>query len=103
MVGGFHDKRPEEYRIAFGPRNGDEIYHGIVWPLLGNEDESTDVVGDVESILRESGIKEVIVHNQEFPLEFCDDCGAPLYPNVEGETVHAEMPDLDNTPSQTLH
>ena len=61
------------------------------------------MVGDVESILRESGIKEVIVHNQEFPLEFCDDCGAPLYPNVEGETVHAEMPDLDNTPSQTLH
>ena len=103
VVGCFLVNRLEEYRIAFGPRNGDEIYHGIVWPLLGNEDESTDVVGDVESILRESGIKEVIVHNQEFPLEFCDDCGAPLYPNVEGETVHAEMPDLDNTPSQTLH
>ena len=103
VVGGFHDKRLEEYRIAFGPRNGDEIYHGIVWPLLGNEDESTDVVSEVETILRESGIKEVIVHTQEFPLEFCDDCGAPLYPNVEGETVHAELPDLDNAPSQTLH
>ena len=61
------------------------------------------MVGDVESILRESGIKEVIVHNQEFPLEFCDDCGAPLYPNVEGEAIHAEMPEHSNAVSQTLH
>ncbi|MDR1709461.1 MAG: DUF2863 family protein [Candidatus Accumulibacter sp.] len=103
VVGGFHDKRLEEYRIGFGPRNGDVIYHGIVWPLLGSEDETTDVIGEVETILRESGIKEVIVHSQQFPFEFCDDCGAPLYPNAEGETVHAEMPELGNAPSQTLH
>jgi len=103
VIGGFHDKRLEEYRIGFGPRNDEAIYHGIVWPLLGSEDETTDVVGEVEAILRESGIKEVVAHNQQFPFEFCDDCGAPLYPNVEGETVHAEMPDLGNAPSQTLH
>ncbi len=103
VIGGFHDKRLEEYRIGFGPRNDDVIYHGIIWPLLGSEDETTDVAGEAESILRECGIKEVVVHNQQFPFEFCDDCGAPLYPNAEGETVHAEMPDLDNAPSQTLH
>ena len=103
IIGGFHEKRLEEYRIGFGPRNSDEIYHGVVWPLLGDEDETTDVIGEVENILRESGIKEVLVHNQQFPFEFCDDCGVPLYPNAEGETVHAEMPDLGSTPSQTLH
>jgi hypothetical protein len=103
VIGGFYDKRLEEYRIGFGPRDSDAIHHGIVWPLLGDEDETTDVIGEVETILRESGVKEVIVHHQQFPFEFCDDCGAPLYPNVEGETVHAEMPDLDNAPSQTLH
>jgi hypothetical protein len=103
VVGGFYDKRLEEYRIGFGPRSSDMIYHGIVWPLLGDEDETTDVIGEIETILRESGVKEVVVHNQQFPFEFCDDCGAPLYPNAEGETVHAEMPDLDNVPSQTLH
>ncbi len=103
IIGGFHDKRLEEYRISFGPRNDDAIYHGVVWPLLGSEDETTDVISEVESILRESGIKEVVVHNQQFPFEFCDDCGAPLYANVEGETVHAEMPDLDTITSQTLH
>jgi uncharacterized protein YuzB (UPF0349 family) len=28
-----------------------------------------------------------------FPLEYCDDCGAPLYPNPDGEPVHAELPE----------
>ncbi len=102
-IGGFHDKRLEEYRIGFGPRDGDTIFHGVVWPLLGAEDETTDVIGEVEALLRESGIKEVMVHSQQFPFEFCDDCGAPLYPNVEGDSVHAEMPEQSNAPSQTLH
>ena len=103
VIGGFHDKRLEEYRIGFGPRDSDAIYHGVIWPLLGAEDETTDVVGEVETLLRESGIKEIVVHSQQFPFEFCDDCGAPLYPNVDGESVHAEMPEQSNTPSQTLH
>ena len=103
VIGGFHDKRLEEYRIGFGPRDAETIFHGIIWPLLGSEDETTDVVGEVESILRESGIKEIIAHGQQFPFEFCDDCGAPLYPNAEGDSVHAELPEQINAPSQTLH
>ena len=55
------------------------------------------------SVWRNTGIKEVLVHSQRFPFEFCDDCGAPLYPNTEGETVHAELPEQSNAPSQTLH
>ena len=103
MIGGFHDKRLEEYRIGFGPRDSDEIYHGIIWPLLGAEDENTEITSEVETLLRECGIKEIVVHNQRFPFEFCDDCGAPLYPNVEGEAIHAEMPEHSNAVSQTLH
>jgi hypothetical protein len=75
----------------------------VVWPLLGIEDETTDVAGEIESVLRKTGLKEVTVLDQQFPYEFCDDCGAPLYPNIEGETVHAEMPEQDDSPSQTLH
>ena len=103
VIGGFHDKRLEEYRIGFGPRDEDTIFHGVIWPLLGAEDETTDVVSEIETLLRESGIKEILAHNQQFPFEFCDDCGAPLYPNVEGHTVHAELPEQSNAPSQTLH
>ena len=103
VIGGFHDKRLEEYRIGFGPRDSDAIFHGVIWPLLGAEDETTDVIGEIETLLRESGIKEIVAHDQQFPFEFCDDCGAPLYPNVEGDTVHAELPKQSNAPSQTLH
>ena len=103
IVGGFHDKRLEEYRIGFGPRDEDVIYHGVVWPLLGIEDETTDVAGEIEGVRRKTGLKEVTLLDQQFPYEFCDDCGAPLYPNIEGETVHAEMPEQDDAPSQTLH
>ena len=103
VIGAFYDKRLEEYRIGFGPRESDDIYHGIIWPLLGAEDETAEVASEIESLLRECGIKEIAVHSQRFPFEFCDDCGAPLYPNVEGEAVHAEMPEHSSALSQTLH
>ena len=103
IIAGFHDKDLEEYRIGFGPLDSDLLYHGVVWPLLGAEDENTDIVGEIESVLRESGIKEIVALDQQFPFEFCDDCGAPLFANIEGDAVHAEMPDQNSPPSQTLH
>ncbi len=103
IIGGFYDKRLEEYRIGFGPRDSELVYHGVVWPLLGVEDENTDIAGEIEAVLRESGIKEIASLDQQFPFEFCDDCGAPLFANIEGDTVHAEMPEQADTPSQTLH
>ena len=33
----------------------------------------------------------------------CDDCGAPLFPDSEGELVHAEMPEEAASPSPHLH
>jgi hypothetical protein len=103
VIGGFHDQRLEEYRVGFGPRDSEATYHGVVWPLLGAEDETSDIAGEIEAVLRDSGIKEVLVLDQQFPFEFCDDCGAPLYPNIEGDAVHAELPEQNNAPSQTLH
>ena len=103
VIGGFHDQRLEEYRIGFGARDSEAIYHGVVWPLLGSEDENTDSTGEIESLLREAGIKDIVVHNQQFPFEFCDDCGAPLYPNADGDTVHVEMPEAPASASQSLH
>jgi len=103
VVGPCYDRRMEEYRVGLGPKDNDETYHGIVWPLLGAEDEATDAAGEIESVLREAGVKDVIFLDHHFPLEFCDDCGAPLYPNVEAELVHAEMPEQPAASSQVLH
>lgn len=104
VVGPYRDEELEEYRIGFGPCNRAVTYHGVVWPLLGNEDENTETPHEIEKILRETGINDIVFHEHSFPLEFCDDCGAPMFPNAEGEAVHAEMPEDDTAaPSQSLH
>jgi len=103
VVGPCYDRRMEEYRVGLGPKDKPDTYHGIVWPLLGAEDEATDAAGEIEAVLRECGVKEVSFLDHHFPMEFCDDCGAPLYPNVEAELVHAEMPEQASANSQALH
>jgi hypothetical protein len=103
VVGPCYDRRMEEYRVGLGPKDKPDTYHGIVWPLLGAEDEATDAAGEIEAVLRECGVKEVNFLDHHFPMEFCDDCGAPLYPNVEAELVHAEMPEQASANSQALH
>ena len=104
VIGPFHERRLEEYRIGFGPRDKEATWHGVVWPLLGSEDENTDAVGEIETVLRECGMKEITFLDHPFPFEFCDDCGMPLYPNAESEVVHPELPEQGHdAPSQTLH
>jgi len=103
VVGPCYDRRMEEYRVGLGPKDGDDTYHGIVWPLLGAEDEATDAASEIEAVLREAGVQDVVFLDHHFPMEFCDDCGAPLFPNTEAELVHAEMPEQATANSQALH
>ena len=93
VVAPFYDQRLEEYRIGFTLKNSNEVVHGVVWPLLDAEDDVTDMAAQIEAILREIEVGEVLVLDHRLPLEYCDDCGAPLYPNPEGELVHAELPE----------
>lgn len=103
VVAPFHEERLEEYRVGFTLADSSEIVHGVVWPLLGAEDETTDSAGQIEAVLEEAGVGSVMVLEQRFPLEFCDDCGMPMYPTPEGETSHAELPeDLPQAPAH-LH
>lgn len=103
-IGGFYDQQLEEYRIGFSHRDQDDVIHGVVWPILDSEDENSDPVGQIESLLREAGVGQVRFLDHRLPLEFCDDCGAPLYPNPEGESVHAELPeDFDDATPTHLH
>ena len=93
VVAPFHDRQLEEFRVGFTLRGSSDVVHGVVWPLLEHEDENHDAPAQIEAALREAGIANVLMLEQRFPLEFCDDCGAPLYPNPEGEPVHAELPE----------
>lgn len=95
VVAPYYDRQIEEYRIGFTLGEASEVVHGVVWPLLENEDEAAELPGQIEAVLREAGMGEVLVLDHRFPLEYCDDCGAPLYPNPEGEPVHAELPEQE--------
>lgn len=100
VIAPFHDRQLEEFRVGFTLADSTEVVHGVVWPLLEAEDESGDTPGQIESVLREAGLRQIISLDQRFPMEYCDDCGAPLYPNPEGEPAHAELPEdkADATP-----
>jgi hypothetical protein len=93
VVAPYYDRQIEEYRVGFTLGDSIEVVHGVVWPMLENEDEAAESPGQIETVLREAGLREVLVLDHRFPLEYCDDCGAPLYPNPDGEPVHAELPE----------
>ncbi len=93
VVAPFFERQVEEYRIGFTLRAQSEVVHGVVWPLLGAEDESSETLAEIEATLHACGIADVLVLDNEFPMEYCDDCGAPMYPSPDGEAVHAELPE----------
>ena len=102
VVAPYYDQHLEEYRIGFTWGTNSEVVHGVVWPMLG-ADEDKDAVGVIETLLKECGVTSVIVLDHRLPLEFCDECGVPLYPNAEGESVHAELPEEDTSAPARLH
>ena len=115
------DGRADEYRIGFTVGQAEEVVYGVVWPLYGEEDEDDLVdpdtvplqrlvVGEaphptpleeITTLLREAGVTRITRHSDRFPMEFCDDCGAPLFPDAQAELVHAEMP--EDTPQGATH
>jgi hypothetical protein len=93
VVAPFHDQLLEEYRVSFTPLDRNDVLYGIVWALVGEEDENSDTVTQIETTLQECNIANITFLDNHFPLEYCEECGAPLFPNPEGEIVHAEFPE----------
>lgn len=96
-----------EYRIGFTQRNSNEVLYGCIWPVFGPEDLVDDAAGpevlttpeQIVSLLRAEGVVDIRRLPGVMMPEFCDDCGAPYFPDPTGELVHAEMPeDTDITP-----
>lgn len=100
VIAPFHDRELEEYRIGFSLAPSEQVVHGVVWPLLGPENEHSDIPGQIEAVLRDCGVTQILNLEHRFPLEYCDDCGAPMYPSADGETAHAEMPEAQGEHTQ---
>ncbi|MEP6609738.1 MAG: DUF2863 family protein [Burkholderiaceae bacterium] len=92
-----------EVRIGLAKTSeDDDVIEGVVWPLLGDDDEQT--MEDVDKALKTLALNRAVAHAHRFPLEFCDDCGAPLFPNAAGHVVHAEPPEeAEDRPAAPLH
>jgi len=103
VVAPFCDDRTEEYRIGFTLMDANEIVHGVVWPMLEIDEDGVNTVTQIETVLHQAGVNNIIVLDQRFPMEFCDDCGMPMFPTPEGETMHAELPEDSTTTAVLLH
>lgn len=92
-----------EVRIGLAKASqDDDVIEGVVWPLLGDDDEQT--MEEVDKALKTLGLNRAVAHAHRFPLEFCDDCGAPMFPNAAGHVVHAEPPEeAEDRPAAPLH
>ncbi|KQN70211.1 hypothetical protein ASF04_10015 [Duganella sp. Leaf61] len=122
VIAGFGEENGEgqidEYRVAFTRRSSPDVIYGVVWPLYGQEDEEgtppegpaailpatqkpVTPMDDIVNHLNEAGITQIKRHAERYVVEFCDDCGAPLFADPVGELAHAEMP--EDTPSGTEH
>ena len=99
----------EEFRIGFSPRMSNDVIYGCVWPVLSKEEaiidavESTqvDMPESIAALLKELGVAEVRRLPGIQPPEFCDDCGAPFFPNFLGEMLHPELP--EETDMEPVH
>jgi hypothetical protein len=100
----------DEFRISFCLKDSPEVIYGVVWPLYQSEDQIAAVTlddheqaaGEIPDILADAGITDLILLNEIFAMEFCDDCGTPLFSDRDGELVHPEMPE-DTPPPGTAH
>jgi len=103
VIAPFHGQSLEEYRVSFTYIDSDEVLYGIVWALVGEEDENSDTITQIETTLQECGLTRITPLDSHFPLESCEECGAPLFPNPEGEIVHAEFPEKGDKIQIQLH
>ncbi|HEX7385783.1 MAG TPA: DUF2863 family protein [Castellaniella sp.] len=101
----------EEYRVGFCTRQSNDVIYGCVWPALNREESVPDQTPEgqvdpwdtIAALLREAGIQDIRRLPGLQALEFCEDCGAPYFPNMLGEMQHPELPEeIDPEPLQ-LH
>lgn len=98
---GCGDATTEEFRVGFSTRQNNDVIYGCVWPVLSKEEALTDgsdtaeadTPDQIAALLRELGVQDIRRLPGLQPVEYCEDCGAPYFPNPLGEMQHPEIPD----------
>jgi hypothetical protein len=112
VIAGCGERTIEEYRIGFTQKNQTEVIYGCLWPLYGREEDEPllegqpapiETIDEITNLLKECGITDIRRLSSMLGSEFCDDCGAPYFPNPSGEMVHAELPEDAETAPAHFH
>lgn len=83
----------EEYRISLMTRQSDVVLQGVSWPLLEHEEDESVLLQDIQELLTALGILRVKTLDEHLAMEYCDDCDAPLFPDMRADLVHTGPPD----------
>ena len=95
----FGDELNSEYRIGYSIKGKSDVLYGTVWPVFMTEEDVERDAGEMTELdeiaqtLKSTGIGDIRFLPGMATPEYCSDCSAPLFPNPQGEIVHAEMPD----------
>jgi len=95
------EERVEEFRVGFCAGSSTDVIYGCVWPVLSAADavvdamdsDKPDVPDEIAALLKSKGVQHVKRLPGLFPAEYCEDCGAPYFPNPLGEMQHPELPE----------
>ena len=81
-----------ELRIGISTRDKpSQIISGVALPCTKEEAEMNQ--DTVAGVLQTCKVGKLYELTQLFTMEWCEDCGAPLYANPEGLVVHIEPPE----------
>ena len=105
VIAGIGETRVDEYRVSFLKRGHAEVIEGVVWPLFGREEEDAEPapLSEIQNVLKDCKLGEVTTLDGLFSPEFCEDCGAPLFADADGEMVHPELPEEVETTVSRYH
>lgn len=101
----------EEYRVGFSTKDDDTVIYGCLWPVLSKEESLTELIDDsaptisdiISAILTEEQVREIRKIPGLRSCDYCEDCGAPYFPDKHGELKHPELPDETNLEPIQLH
>ncbi len=111
VIAGCGEHQVEEFRIGFTQKNENDVIYGCLWPLYGREEEIVEPAEvaqpsteeQIIAVLKDCGVQDIRKLPGLLTPEFCEDCGAPFFPNPAGEMVHAELPEDAETAPQHFH
>lgn len=98
----------QEYRIGYHRGRQEDVIYGTIWPIFEDyaPDGAESVINDVDeiaAILKSTGVNHIKRIPGVLLPESCEDCGAPLFPNPDGELVHVELPEEAFDAPQHFH